>query len=316
MTNGTVFFICSTSAISALLAAPRIPAWQAAPKRWQRGCRNRRKKKELWQNQNLQLWTCLQLIRQVPHPRKIRMHPEARVNSQLQGNLKAGWEEIRDLTKRRVLKWSWKMKTLVGWWMTARRNLSQQRRGRYCGSSLNLNPVAFTRMKWQVSLLRRQRARWNLRLPVFQKIQGILKLKEGTVHIISTYPLKSCFTWTKSIWLWETLTIEDIRMKWRTSMWTRPFGERLWIPLFKQQFILVRTVIRIYDLLRIISGVLWSFSKKLKNWSRIRQKSMVLPRLISKSTHGARQAYCVTELIRSRMPRPTFYVDSVLCLEG
>ena len=196
------------------------------------------------------------------------------------------------------------MYTMAGWWMTARGNVSHQRRIRYYGSSLNLNPGAFTRMKWQLSLLRRQRVRGNLRLPVFQKIQGILKLKEGIGHI-STYPLKSCLTWTKSIWLWERLTIEDLRMKWRTSMWTRLFGEDSWTPLFKQQFILVRTVIRIYDLLRIISGVLWSFSKKLKNWSRIRQKSMVLPRLISKSTHGARQAYCVTELIRSRMPRRT-----------
>ena len=160
-------------------------------------------------------------------------------------------------------------------------------------------------MKWQVSPLHRQRARWNLRLPVCQKIQGNLKLKEGIGHI-STYPLKSCFTRTKSVRLRERLTIEDLRMKWRTSMWTRLFGEDFWIPLVKQQFILVRTVIRIYDLLRIISGVLSrSLSKKLKNWSRIRQKSMVLPRLIRKSTHGARQAYCVTELVRSRRPRPT-----------
>ena len=42
-------------------------------------------------------------------------------------------------------------------------------------------------------------ARGNLRLPVFQKTQGILKLKEENGHIISTYPLKSCLTWTKSL---------------------------------------------------------------------------------------------------------------------
>ena len=29
--------------------------------------------------------------------------------------------------------------------------------------------------------------------------QGILKLKEGNVHIIFTYPRQSCLTWTKSI---------------------------------------------------------------------------------------------------------------------
>ena len=46
------------------------------------------------------------------------------------------------------------------------------------------------------------------------------------------------------------------------------------------------------------------FGKSVKQSLRIRQKSMVWQRLITKSTHGDRQAYCVTELIRSRMPRP------------
>ena len=43
--NGTVFFNCSTSAISAIVAALRIPAWLAAPKRGEEdaGTRGRRK---------------------------------------------------------------------------------------------------------------------------------------------------------------------------------------------------------------------------------------------------------------------------------
>ena len=57
----------------------------------------------------------------------------------------------------------------------------------------------------------------------------------------------------KSVRLWERPTIEDLQTKWRTSTWTWLFGECLWIPLFKQQFSLVRTMIRIYHLLRIIS---------------------------------------------------------------
>ena len=74
-------------------------------------------------------------------------------------------------------------------------NLSQHKKIRYFGNSLNLN----TRMKLQVSLLHAKTARRNLRLPVFQKIQGILKLKEGNDHIIFTYPRRSCLTWTKSV---------------------------------------------------------------------------------------------------------------------
>ena len=112
-------FSCSTSAISALLAALRIPAWEAAPIRWRRGCRNKREKKEVWQNQNLQRWTCLHMFRQVPHPRKVRLHPKVRGYSQLRRNMKARWEEIRNPTQRRVLKRDCKMRTLAGWWMTA-----------------------------------------------------------------------------------------------------------------------------------------------------------------------------------------------------
>ena len=70
VTNGTIFFVCSTSAISAPLIAPRIPASQAALKRWRGGCRNRREKEELWQNRNQQRWTCLHMFRQVPHSQK------------------------------------------------------------------------------------------------------------------------------------------------------------------------------------------------------------------------------------------------------
>ena len=101
-------------------------------------------------------------------------------------------------------------------------------------------------------------------------------------------------------------TTESPRTTLTTSTWTRLFGAYFWIPLFKLQFILVKTMRRIYDLSRVISGCLWnSFLKTLKNWSRIRQKSMVCPRLITKSTHGDRQFCCVTKLIRSRMPKPT-----------
>ena len=113
VTSETIFFICSTSAISALFAA----LTKAAPKRWQKGCRSKKEKKEVWQNRNLQRRTCLLMFRQVPHPRKVRLHPKARGNSWLQGNLKTGWEEIQNPTQRRVFKWGCKMHNLAGWWI-------------------------------------------------------------------------------------------------------------------------------------------------------------------------------------------------------
>ena len=72
VTNGAIFFICSTSAISATLAALRIPAWWAAPKRWRRGCRSKNEKKELWQKSKIYsdelVFTCSHkvLIRKSP----------------------------------------------------------------------------------------------------------------------------------------------------------------------------------------------------------------------------------------------------------
>ena len=71
------------------------------------------------------------------------------------------------------------------------------------------------------------------------------------------------------------------------------------------QFILVETMWRIYDLPRIKS---WSqrnsYSKWLKSWSWIRQKSVVWPRLIIKNLRGGGRLYCVTKRLRLRMPKP------------
>ena len=96
--NGTILFICSTSAISAPLAALRIAACQAAPAQWRRGCRSKKKKKELWQNRNLQQWTCLISLRQVPPPQQVRWHVKVRRCRHLRGNPTAGWELIQTHT--------------------------------------------------------------------------------------------------------------------------------------------------------------------------------------------------------------------------
>ena len=49
------------------------------PRRWLKGCRNRREKKEVWQNRNLQRRTCLHMFRQAPHPQKVRLHPKVQL---------------------------------------------------------------------------------------------------------------------------------------------------------------------------------------------------------------------------------------------
>ena len=121
VTGGTIFFICSTSAISALLAAQRIPVWQAVPKRWRTGRRSKKEKKEVWQNRNLQRRTCLLMFRQVPHPRKVWLLPKVPGYSELRGIPKAGQEETQNPTQRRVLKRDWLRRSKTRMSTTTRR---------------------------------------------------------------------------------------------------------------------------------------------------------------------------------------------------
>ena len=86
----------------------------------------------------------------------------------------------------------------------------------------------------------------------------------------------------------------------------RCMGEKSWTSHFKQQFILVETSWRIYDVPRINSWSLRNSSSKwLRSWSRIGENLQVWPRLITKSVRGDRRVYHVTKLLWLRMPEPT-----------
>ena len=97
-----------------------------------------------------------------------------------------------------------------------------------------------------------------------------------------------------------------------------PYGVYSWTPHFphcKQQSILVKLVCRIYDLPRINSWSLWnSCSEWQKNWSRIRKKTVMWPRLIFKEL-----TWSATSLLRDKAFEITnaktyVFADSVLCL--
>ena len=93
---------------------------------------------------------------------------------------------------------------------------------------------------------------------------------------------------------------------WMIWTWILLFGAYFWMPLFKQQFILDKTMRRIYDTWRIIFGTVWNgYSMKLENWSVIKMKSQVQGLLISKMPRGCLQACCAKELIGSPTPKPT-----------
>ena len=111
VTNGMIFFVCSTSAISTLFGAPRISVWLAAPKGWRKGCKNNQKKTGLWRNPGQRRWTWPVLLLQVLHLWTVRLRREARGDSKLQvDRLDSQGGEMQALikipipTQRRVLK--------------------------------------------------------------------------------------------------------------------------------------------------------------------------------------------------------------------
>ena len=71
-------------------------------------------KEKVWQNRKPQRRTCLLMFRHVRHPRKVRLRPKVQGYSQPRRNLKAGWEETQNPTRRRVLTREWRMHTLAG----------------------------------------------------------------------------------------------------------------------------------------------------------------------------------------------------------
>ena len=87
---------------------------------------------------------------------------------------------------------------------------------------------------------------------------------------------------------------------WMTWTWTWLLEAYFWIPLFKQQFILDKTVSRIYDSWRNTFGTVWDrYSMKMENWSVNKMKSLVQGLLISKVPRGCRHAYCAKKLVGS-----------------
>ena len=82
---------------------------------------------------------------------------------------------------------------------------------------------------------------------------------------------------------------------------------------FKQQFILVKTIWRIYDLLSIYSWSLWSsYSKCLKNWSRIK-KSNLTTIDYKELTWSATSLIC-EKAFEITNAKTYVFADSVLCL--
>ena len=214
----------------------------------------------MWRNRNLQRWSSLHMFRQVPHPQKVRLHPKVRWHSWLRRKFKAGWEEIQNPTQRRVLKRDCKkMHTLAGWWTQQRRNLSQQKRSQ--------GMWTFPNLKLGDRLLIEQLRRNPLQ-QVNQTTGEVQKLKGQHGHKIYTRLWRQFITRKQSSRSPGKSTDEKRTTLWMVWTWIWLCGAYLWIPLFEQQFILDKTMRRIYDTWRSIFGTVWdSYSMRMRNWS-------------------------------------------------
>ena len=132
-TSGTIFFISLASAISAIsaalrisvwLAALRISVWPAAPKRWRKGCRNRKETTGLWQSQSRRRWTWPPLPRPILRLWTVLLRRKARWYSKY--FVEHLTQEIAITTQRRVLKDYKKMH----FWTWVQGNLSRQKKTR------------------------------------------------------------------------------------------------------------------------------------------------------------------------------------------
>ena len=116
-----------------------------------------------------------------------------------------------------------------------------------------------------------------------QEHQETQETRKPKAMQISIFHQIMCCTWRKSSRSWDKDMFAVRRMKWKASMWTQLFGKYLCLSLFKLQFIKGKITRTVCDLPRTN---LWNhvngYFKWLRGWSRIRQKSVVWPRLITK----------------------------------
>ena len=188
--SGTIFFICSTSAISALFAALRISAWLAAPKRRRRGCRKKKEDKIVANSKPTAMnltSNCLDkfLIREpsdcVEKPRDTQ--------SIYRETCREGKKKFKT---RRSVEFSRKAERCIPWrfdgW-SGGENLPRQIKVRNHGNFLNLNHGAIMRKKWQGNLLH----------PEVQEIHKISKAWSRKMATNCSYISSSCTSLGESL---------------------------------------------------------------------------------------------------------------------
>ena len=135
-------------------------------------------------------------------------------------------------------------------------------------------------------------------------------------HTITINQQTTCRTWRRFSRFWDKDMVSVRWIKWRISMWTRPYGVYFCLPLRKLQFILVQTLRRICDLPGINPRSHWdSCFNWLRSWSLTKLKLLGLQRLIGSSPCGERRLCWLTELFSLQLQKPTSFLTQCFVWE-
>ena len=293
-TSGTIFFICLISAISFLSAALRISAWPAAPKRWWKGCKNRKERTGSWQSRSRRRWTWPSLSRQVLRLWTVRLRRKAlgypkhplEQTGQGQGKL--------DARDRCSVEFSRMAKRCISGWKYRETCLDRRRPGtlEFPWKIGKYREICRARNSRKVRRLRRLGNRRQLRLLSTQSFGGCVLDRETKI-------------WSQSDGSKEITWFEHSDMEYIyvchsascSSFWERLHG--------KSEIYQESTFWNLWN-----NYFLW-----LRGWSRIRQKLLDWHRLIGSSL--CRETTLLTDRAVQFAAAETFvFSDSVLCLRG
>ena len=285
VTNGTIFFICSTSAISALLVALKIPAFYAAPLRWRERCRHKKRNKDVWQieiHSDELVFSCSDKF-------LIREKSDCIQKSRdIDSNGETWKQDEKKFEIRRSVEFSSATRRCIPW------RVDGHSHGETCRYKRGIRDVDLseseTRSFQEEAVKERpnagKKAREKPNVSIKSDHPGSPKAERIQLYTVNETPSKDRNLARKNghttyTCLQPHFTIRkqssrssgestDENMTTLSMIWTWMWllVAYFWMPLFEQQFILDKTMRWFKDTWRITFGTVWdSYSAKLENWS-------------------------------------------------
>ena len=250
--SGTILFICSISAISAPLAAPRISAWKAAPQ-WRRGFKIKKKKERVVSKSRPAVMGMSSFIATSsssasnPIASKSPGMPIASGKSDNKMSVEPNSLDAASTSQMR------RKDAYLGRLMEMQRGDPSHREEEDSEDSNNSEAETWYYKEEPVP---QNCKAWGNPLhtePVLQLTKKIKRIRKRRGTTISTYRRTHRTTWKPSS-SWSGRSMENhLAIQWKIWTWIWLIGECSWIPLFEQQFISEKTDTN----LRFVKNYLW-----------------------------------------------------------